>query len=451
MRIMRTAAAALAMLALVACSGKTGLPEATGKGSIRALNAISTSPTFLWRIEERSLGTLDFKSWSSRQPYDDLEYTFNFEVLLAGDTSATRVASQFLDVVRDTNYTLILTGTIDAPDIIVWERPEPDLDPAAPAFEVQFGHLAPTMGSFDVYFAPPGTPPALGEQRATLAPGEISDIATLQAGDFVLTLTTAGDPSDVLFESATLSVAGGSALLFSTFDVDANILAPVSVQVFNYVSGAANGVPDVNFEPVIRFFHASQVAGPVDIYLDDPVTTAPLVADHVVGDITGFFPVPGDLVTLTYTAAGNMGAILLEEERAPQPGSRYHAFLYENADGENDLLDYSLNLRSIETQARFLLVNTVTLDTNLDVYLVTSGSGLAVGTLPIVSGYPGGETPLQFVFQEGSFDLYVTAEGDKDTVLAGPVALDLAFGDVFEVHLLETPDPLVIDVRVFTP
>ena len=451
MKGMRTAATALLMLALAACAGESNFPVATGEGSIRAINAISTSPAFIWRIEERSIGTLDYKSWSNRQSYDDLEYTFNFEVLLAGDSAPTRVASQFLDVVRDTNYVLVLTGSIAAPDVIVWERPEPDLDIAGTAFEVQFGNLAAALGSFDAYFAAPGTPPVLGEQRATVAYGEVSGITTLEAGDFVLTLTAAGDPADVLFESATLAPVGGSALLFNTFDVDANDLAPVSVHVFNYVSGGADRVPDVNVQPVIRFLHVSQVAGPVDIYLDDPVTTAPVVEDHALGDITGFLPVPGDAVTLTYTAADNMGAILLEEERTPQPASRYQAFLYENADGEHDLLDYPLNLRSIETQVRLSLVNTATIGTDIDFYVVTEGSPLVEATVPFVTSYPPGVAPLLFVFQAGRFDLYVTAEGDLDTVLAGPVTIDVAFGDVLEVHLLETPDPLVVDVRLFTP
>jgi hypothetical protein len=45
----------------------------------------------------------------------------------------------------------------------------------------------------------------------------------------------------------------------------------------------------------------------------------------------------------------------------------------------------------------------------------------------------------------GSFDLVLTLQGEK-TVIAGPVPLDLADGDVVEAVFVDTVDPMIADI-----
>ncbi len=89
---------------------------------MRAINAISTSPDFGFLIEERFLEPLKYKTASSESTWDNLSYTFNFDVLLAGDVARTRVASVLIDVENDRDYTMLLSGAIDAPDVTLWEN-----------------------------------------------------------------------------------------------------------------------------------------------------------------------------------------------------------------------------------------------------------------------------------------------------------------------------------------
>ena len=86
-------------LLTAACGGDPSLPEATGKGSIRAINAIPTSPDVSFLIEERRISSVVYQGATSRVSYDDLNYTFNFEVLYAGETSLRRIASRNIDIV----------------------------------------------------------------------------------------------------------------------------------------------------------------------------------------------------------------------------------------------------------------------------------------------------------------------------------------------------------------
>ena len=92
--------AIIAAATIAGCGGKSSLPEASGDGVIRMINAIPTSPEIGFLIEERALGSVVYKTSSSPERWDDLTYTFNFEISrpLVGNT---RIASQSLDVVRE--------------------------------------------------------------------------------------------------------------------------------------------------------------------------------------------------------------------------------------------------------------------------------------------------------------------------------------------------------------
>ena len=84
--------AIIALIAVAGCGGETAFPEATGDGRIRMINAISTSPEIAFLIEERALDNVAYKSNSSPQRWDNLTYTFNFEIsrLLANREHADR-------------------------------------------------------------------------------------------------------------------------------------------------------------------------------------------------------------------------------------------------------------------------------------------------------------------------------------------------------------------------
>ena len=103
--MMRRLLAFIAVTAIVGCGSGSSLPEATGKGVIRMINAIPTSPEIGFLIEERALDSVPYKSNSSPGRWDDLSYTFNFEISRPLQTENTRIASRPLDVIRDVEYT----------------------------------------------------------------------------------------------------------------------------------------------------------------------------------------------------------------------------------------------------------------------------------------------------------------------------------------------------------
>lgn len=433
----------LTVLALAACSGETQLPDATGEGTVRAINAINTSPAISFLIEERVISTVDYKTGTGIATYDDLEYTFNFEAFLAGDTEVTRIGSQFLDVVRDTAYTFVIRGDLANPTISVWERPQPDFADGATTFEVQVGHLAESLADVDVYFADPATPPALGNAVGSLAGGEVLPISGFEAGDYVLTLTDAGDPAAVRFESETLTIDGGNAYLFTAFDSDQRDVAPIAMRRFDMAASASNRIPDANYPATFRFFHASADAGTVDIYVDDPLTV-PVVAGHAFGDISGDIDMPSGTVPLTYTAAGNTGTILVDVDRTVVAGVRYFAYFVENAAGTLSEIEYAPDLRSVETLAKLSVIQTVPSEAGLDFYAIPTGDAID-DSLPFLNALQPGLLPVNLELRAAVLDIYITPFGEK-TPLAGPIQVDLANGDIFQAVIYENVDPNVVDV-----
>jgi hypothetical protein len=437
----------VAAVCIGACAGESNLPKANGEGTLRAINTIPTSPAISFLIEEVAIGIVEYKSASSPAVYDGLNYTFNFEAVLAGDLLRTRVASQNIDVVKDTDYTFIISGATAAPDITVWEGVVREWEGTETVFASRFGHTAASLGDIDVYFADPAIPPALGSQLGTLAFGEFIPAADFPEGDYVLTLTTAGDDTAILFQSDAVTLIAQSSLLFTVFDGDGNDLSPWAVRIFNTSVGGTSALADARFPPTLRFFHSSLNIGMTDVYVDDPLTV-PLLEDHTFRDVTDDLPVSSGILPITYTTADNIGSILIDVDRTVVKGTQTHIYLIRTSLGTDLLIDYFPDRRSIETQANFTIVNTVPAADGLDVYFVPAGESIDEVN-PLVPRLSAGSDPLRIPFVAGSYDIYVTVAGEK-TELAGPIAFDAVRGEVYDAIIYENSDPTVVDF-VFVP
>lgn len=442
----------VAAVSLGACAKESKLPTATGKGSIRAINAIPTSPPITFLIEESFIATVDYKASSGFSEYDDLDYTFNFDVPLATGQAPTRVANQRLNVETDRDYTFLISGALAAPDITLWERDSREWSGSETVFESQFGHSATSLGSIDVYFLESATAPALGLQLGTVVFGEFIPGADFAAGEYVLTITAAGDdPADaskILFQSNPVTLTAQTETLISVFDGTANDFSPLSVRLINLALSGASTIVDSRFAPTRRFFHASMNLGAVDIYVDDPLTTA-FVANHLFTEITGDLELPSGDLPLTYTTAGTVGSILIDTDVNIVPGTHNYIYVIENSNGDDVLIEYFPDRRSVETTAKLSFINTTTSNDAVDVYLVNRGDPLD-DAIPLLSGLPLGREPVQLPIIPKSYDIYVTVPGDKTLpALAGPIPYDPVLGDVDDAIIYENVDPNVVDF-VFT-
>lgn len=444
----------IALIALIvangitACGGDSSLPVATGKGSVRAINAIPTSPEFGFLIEERLLDGIRYKTNSSPRDWDDLHYIFNFEVLLAGDFTTTRVASEALDVVADVEYTFLIAGSLATPTITVWEIAEREFSGTETIFEMRIGHAADAMGPVDVYVALEGIAPVLGEQVATLAPGEVSAATDLEQDNYVVTMTAVDDPATVIYQSVPGFIVSNQSVLITVFEGDANDTAPFTLRIFNHL-GSSAAIPDERFPPTARFVHATMDLATSDIY-DDALLQNQIASDFAFGDVTADIDVGVGESTLTFTAAGNPGAILLESALTAFDGTRVNYYMTVTL-ADNSLLGAPLivDRRSIETIARLTFFHSAINNQLVDLYVVGADE-LIDEALPRQIFLAYGSQTGAIALTEGSFDVYITTSGEK-TILDGPFRIDVSLGDVFQGVLIDRVDPTLAEFRIFPP
>ncbi len=430
----------LAGLLFAGCT-ETQREEATGEGTIRGIHAIATAPEVNFLIEERSLSTLSYRSITAAQVFDDLVYNFNFDIRFPGDTAPRRLATVSADIQPDTDYVFALTGTVDSPSIVVWETPERSFEEGETLFQSSVGHLAPGSGDLDVYLAPPGTAPAAGQARGTLAFGDMLPPFDAESGDWVLTVTAAGDPAAVLFRSGTQAIEERSTLLFTILDADPSVTSQLVVQ--RSVNGGSPGrLGDSRFPPTRQFFHAASGTAAIDVVADDDFA-APIVSGLAFGQVSPDVAVPAGTTTYAVTQAGNPGAILHDEEDSTVANSRSMSFIA-GPPGELELVTFATDRRPVPRIAKLRATLVSANFEEADIYVLESGTDIADAS----PGFRSMKTLTSTGYLQlapGSYDLTVTVAGEK-TIAAGPLTLDLTGGDIAEFALIDTPDPNLLDI-----
>jgi len=435
--------AALAAAILGGCA-ETSLPEATGKGTINMINAMPASPSVTFLIEERILGSVGYKIALGGQSFDDLTYNFNFQFTFAGDAAPTRLVTEFLDVVADTEYTFVLTGSITAPVVTLWERPDRDWSGTETVFAAGIAHLSPALGDVDVYFAPTGTAPVLGEERAKLSFGERLPEIDLENGEYELLITARDDPAVILYQSHPVIYIARFSYTLAIFDADPSITGNISVRSISDL-GLSSELPDANFMPTLRTVHAAFGTENIDIYRDDNFTT-PIISNLGFGETTEDLPVPDGAVNYTYTAVGNPGAIISELNQLIPRGQRISTVLVGLPGTDLMRIILTDNRRSIETHAKVRLIQAAANFETLDLYFVDAGTDIT----DINPTFPG----MLFGFASdfaaqtaGSYDLILTLPDEKDPI-ATPLQLDLVEGDVVEALMIDTVDPTIVEIAI---
>ncbi len=435
--------AALAAAILGGCA-ETSLPQATGKGTINGINAMPASPSVSFLIEDRVIGNVGYKAILGGQSFDDLTYNFNFEFIGSGDTAPTRVATEFLDVVADTEYMFVLTGSITAPVVTLWERPERDWSDTETVFEAGFAHLSPALGDLDVYFALTGTAPVLGEERAKLSFGERVPEIDLENGEYELIITARDDPATILYQSPPVIYSARVSYTLAIFDADPSITGNISVRSISSL-GLSSELPDPGFMPTLRTVHAAFGTENIDIYADEDLTAA-IFSDLAFGESTGDLPVDDGTSPYTYTVVGDSGVIIDEQEQFVPAGQRVSTFLAGLLGADLSRIVLADNRRSIETHAKLRLIQAAANFETLDLYFVDAGTDIT-DINPTLAGMPFGFFSDFAPQAAGSYDFILTLPGEK-VLITTPLQLDLVDGDVVEALMIDTVDPTLVEVVI---
>ena len=431
---------------LGACGGGSQLPVATGKASITAINAIYGSPDMNFLIEQRTIGQISYKDTTAIASYDDLDYTFNFDIFFAGDTVITRLASQHIDFVKDRHYTILASGTIAAPVTTVWDVPQRSFDDTATVFQTRYSHTSDSLSAvtIDVYFSADGAAPVLGEEVATLNFGELSDALDFEAGDYVVTITTSGDPLDILFKSSPATILARTNLVVTPFDGDANDTSPLVVRGMGVLGGA---IPfhDSLASSTVQFLHTAREMGTTDVY-DDVDLSSQILAGHAYRDLTADAPIAVGSYEYFYTPVNDTAAVLLDTNFTVADSFHYRVTAV-GSGGVYSTVTTILDRRSIDTAAKLLYFVSSSNYEFTDLYIVESGTTIE-DQAPFRPGVISRIPSASLEIAAGNYDVYIT-EFLETVVLSGPFPLVVARGDVVDMVVYDTAVTEVLDIVVY--
>jgi hypothetical protein len=201
-------------------------------------------------------------------------------------------------------------------------------------------------------------------------------------------------------------------------------------------------IVDENSTPTVRFFHATPTLDTSDVYTDERLMDQ-ILADHMYRDVTPDLPLAAGAYTFTYTTAGNVGSILLEDDVTIIDGLRYEYFAVGEAGTVGGFL-FQPDRRSVETLVKFSFLHTATNHDSVDLYIVPAGDDIATA-IPRSVNLTIGSPPADLSLQAGDFEIYLTTNGEK-TVLAGPIAFSPALGDIVKYLSYDNVDPAIADV-----
>ncbi len=443
----RTLALPLALAILLAACADSERPTPTGKAGFRGMNGITSAPNVTFRIEELGLETLPYKSASGSRQFDDFSYSINFDVTFPGDIDATRIATTQIDTVVDQDYLFVLTGQMAAPEIILWENVERIWDGTESVFQLDFGHVANSLGAVDIYFDVPGTAPTPGNEISSLEFGQISPPMDLENGDYEIVVTPKDDPANVIYSSNTITYAAGNTATITLFETDPSITSPLSVRVIN-ISGTAIELADANSLPTERFLHGAFGTEAFDVSFDGD-TANPIATNVGYGEITADFEVPADAIEYTYTATGNPGTIL---HTAPVTavGVSRTTIMLNGAPGSllaSTLID---DRRPRATNARLRTMNLSLNFISVDIYLLDPGTEISdEENVPLLFNNAYTIPSPHVAVLAGSYEMWATVIGDPSMPLTGPIPIDVLTGENIELAILDNTDPAIVDIFIY--
>ena len=442
-------ALAILTLTLVACPNSNH-ETVTGKGSIRAINAAPDIGVVSFLIEEAPLGSLDFKEISGTTNFDNLQYEFNFDILLPGDVETTRLTTQSLQVRTDQEYTFVLAGTFASPELFLWEQFGRDWDieiadaaagdTVISVLEISFGHVAPNLGTVDAYLEAPGTSPEFATPYGTLGYGDFIPAAEIPAGTYQLILTEQENPSNILFASNPFLLSAAVSDLITIMDDGGTSTADVSIRLMGQGVGAE--ITSLDSHAEFRAVHAAFGTDEVDVFVGDDFTNA-IAAGLPFGGTSVVAELDLGSTDFNITPAGNLGAFLEQRQITISQGALHTMFLV-GLPGDMTSLVVTDDQRRLANFAKLRITQGAVRFALTDIYLLPAGSDIGLVS-PNVTSLLFGQNSGYLSVSPNEYDLTFTLPGSK-TVIGGPYRLQLEGSGIYSVVMVDSPDITTADI-----
>ena len=394
-----------------------------GEFKLQVLHASPDAPAVNVLVNgAETLANVDFKAGSGALTLDEGDYEIQVDGIVPGGT-ATVIGPVTLSFAADTLYTVVAVNDVANIEPLVLEQP----DTAVPAGSARARviHAAPAAPEVDVYVTAPGAdlsaemPLGTFSFRGDLGPAEVP------AGDYQIRVTVAGDPTAVVFDSGTITLADGANLTLAAVANTGTGSAPISLALLDG-AGAAE-ILDTATPADLRVVHASADAPAVDVVVNDDFMN-PLVSNLAFTQSSDFASVPPDTYNVKVTAAGNMGAIVIDADVTLEASETYSVLAVGDLATIEPLI-LSEDPRPVATAAKVRIVHGSPSAGDVDIFVTAPGADITTGT-PAFTGVAFKASTGFVELAAGDYDVTVVPTGTT-TAAIGPATITIVDGGVY--------------------
>ncbi len=442
----RFALAAVAAVSLLAGCGET--PEDPADGSLRFVHAAAGLGGTTFLLEERSQGTLSFADASAAFPLDSGQFDLHVETLVSDAVAAARTVSVSATIQAEQQHTFVLYEDNGA--LSLQEYVAPQAAPEGTNVDIRLLNAIPGSTGVDFYIEADGANLAAATPRGSQAYKQISDTFTITSGEYRLTITTAGDSADVLFQSGTLTLNDATSTIMAVFPGAGQTNAAIRAASLASTASSPLVLLDTLAQPQLKTVNASAVLGAVDVVVDGDFANPlhPAVASLAT---TAYVPLTGGQRQIQVTPAGNMGVIETDQTADFTPAINRTQVLA-GPTGSVVSSVYVDDNRGFKARARYRLRHGGRNVPAINFYLHDPGAD--VTELPSQAfNFPVSGTELNTAALPDDYEITVVLnDGDSatedTTIVAGPVAVTFAESRVYEILLIDSATAGMLDIQV---
>ena len=279
-------------------------------------------------------------------------------------------------------YTYIVIGK-DADDSVQTLAIENPIE-AIPAGNVrlQVAHAAPDAGPLDVYLTAPGDLLPAATPIAQVTYGNDPDDRFLKAaGTYVISVTPAGDPDTVLFDSSEVALQAGQDLLLVavTNTTTATDEVPVSLIVNNRF--LTSEIPDKDLPSDLRVVHVSPDAPALNVIGDretEGAANVPFATGLPYLAYTDYVSAPRDNYIVNGATTAEPDTVIFSFTRSLIAGQRATVLALGLLASINDLV-LADDIRSVYAEGKLRIVDAAPGSGTVDVYVLGIRDGHRVG------------------------------------------------------------------------
>lgn len=405
---------------------------------IRIFNAASNLGTIALLREESLAAQLEYGSGRATE-FDAGQYDFNVEFNRIG-VGVTRTFSFSETLDAELAYTFVLVAPSGEPEAFVATSPTHDDEAETTRWTIV--HAFEGLGELDVYVEDEGTDLATVTPAGRVAYGANALSFEVTPRFSRLFLTTAGDPTDILFQSFDQVFLPGIAEYFVVSDPGDRGTLDIEVSRVQSNTGRMGQIGQTSETRAINGISDRLER---DVYLDDTMSPA-LFPALPFGQLTNYVDVEPISHNIITTPLGNPGTEEASIDWFFLPGRVFTILIAgDNTDGIVQSV-VTEDKRSIDGQATFRIYNTAHLFDRVSVYIVPPGTDITATNPNVELGAPAA-TPRN-AFIPGDYELWVE-DVDPVSVLAGPIPVTMNDGGVYGMLLLNGADGNTIEVDLF--